>query len=354
MPEFIDELKDALEDLRDGIRRTVGERDEVLHRRIDEMQAKMDKPNLPSGERGGEAIRQIAKTLNENREQLKKFGTLNFEVPDSISKGVYSTSNAAPFVVPGITDGARPGSPFQLRSMLPFISVNSGSAWRIVETGLTSNVAQRAEGDTSNESTITIAGQTVPMISFSSYVTLSEEALDDIDRLVEYLNRTMAFSLASKIDAYLLGEIRTNATTYNANAIVGFSPTNGIERMVVGAGQLETAGYMPGVAVVNPAFRRALGLIKASGSGDYMFGPPTLGAAERVSDLALIGSGAQAAANFTVLAPDKCIVYERSGAKVLMGRINDDFTKHLYRLRVSERLAIAKTADGVAVNGDFS
>lgn len=239
--------------------------------------------------------------------------------------------------------------------MLPAVRVNSGSAWRIVETGLTSNVAQRAaEGDASNSTTINIAGQQVAMVSFSHYATLSEEALANIEQLMQYLERTLAFGLAGKIAAYLLDTIRTNALTYNANALGTFQPTNAVERLVVGAGQLEAARYTPSVAIQNTAFLRSMGMMKASGSGEYMFGSPTLGVAQSVSDMALIGSSSQAVDNWTVLDAGLCIVYERGGAMVELGRINDDFAKHLVRLRVSERLACAKVADGVAVNGAHS
>jgi hypothetical protein len=70
-----------------------------------------------------------------------------------------------------------------------------------------------------------------------------------------------------------------------------------------------------------------------------------------MADVRLIGSPAQAMTNWSVIDAGRVIVYERGGAMIQLGRIDDDFTKHLYRLRVSERLACSKVADGVAVNG---
>ncbi|MBI4891569.1 MAG: phage major capsid protein [Acidobacteria bacterium] len=347
------EILDAVSDLRTVYENHV----EKINLRIDEMQAKISKPALSdkSSDGGSDPMRAISKAIVDGRAELKKYGALSFDAEGSVSKSVYSTNNAAPFPVAGILEGARAGAPFRLRQMLPAIRVESGSAWVIKETGVTANVAQRtSEGTASNESTITIAGGAVPLVSFSTYCTLSEEALEDIDKLMKYLERTLAFSLAGQIDSYLLTTIRTNGTVYNANAITGFQPGNAVERIVVGAGQLQTAGYTPSVAIHNPAFNRAMGMMKASGSGEYMFGSPTLGMAEAVADMTLVGSNSQAMANFTVIDAGKCVVYERGVASIQLGRINDDFTKHLYRLRVSERLACSKVADGVAVNGAHS
>jgi HK97 family phage major capsid protein len=327
------------------------ERIDQVQLRIDELAAKAASPKLPAAGHTESAMARVARELAANAADIKKHGTFTVEIPESVSKSVYSTSNSAPFPVPGVLEGGRAGAPFQLRAMLPAVPVDGGSAWVIKKSAHTSNVAQRSEGATSNEASITIAGGSIPMVSFSTYATLSEEALDDIEKLQQYLERTLSYDLSAKIDAYLLSAIRLNATSYSNTAVTNFSPVNGLEDVVVAAAQLESAGYRPSLAVLNTARRRTLGLIKASGSGDYVFGPPTLGAAEQMADVRLIGSPAQAMTNWSVIDAGRVIVYERGGAMIQLGRIDDDFTKHLYRLRVSERLACSKVADGVAVNG---
>lgn len=355
------DLISAVHDLRRGfdaniekIQRDVAERDERIGHELNRLEARMNKPNIPSFSTGGSnsTLAEVAKALNDGRADLARYGQLSFEVNGSISKATLPSTLATP-VSGQILDSARVGVPFELRGMLPSMQVGK-QVWSVTETALTTNVVQQSsEGDSFGESLVTIGATTLPMVTFGSYVTVSEQCMEDFDSLIEYLSRVLSFGLNAKIEAYILAGLRSSAAATNTSAYWS-TVDNQLDEISAAAAQLAATGYYPTLAVVNPQKFYEFATTKSNSAGTYVYGEPAGQRPKAAFGVPIVAAASQTASNYSVIDGSKCIVYERAGTRIEAGRINDDYTKALVRIRAVERLAFVKSVGGAVMSGAFT
>jgi HK97 family phage major capsid protein len=106
--------------------------------------------------------------------------------------------------------------------------------------------------------------------------------------------------------------------------------------------QLWATGNAPDTVIVNPADWGAMERTReGSGTGMYLYGMPGVSGISNPFGVQIVMSNRMAAGSFLIGAlRNSAVIYNRSGAVVEMGYVNDDFTKNLVTLRAEERLGL--------------
>lgn len=348
LQKFLDINKETFQEFKDYVDR----RDAETIARIDALQIQAERPGSPTKGGRGSVVDGIVKAITDGRDDFARYGQLAFNVAGSVSKAL--TSEVGAPVGGTILESARLGLPFQLRALLPSIPVGSGQVWSIEETAVTPNVTQQAaQGDAFSESTVTIGGSVLQAATFGTYCTISEQALSDIGQVRSYLERVLAFGMASKIENYLLTKLKTGATA----VVVADYPAsieNQIDELAAAASQLTDDGFYPSIAVVHPSKLFEFRTLKSDTAGNYLFSDPASGQPPNAFGLAVAPSTHQAATVFSIIDPNPTVVYDVGGTRIEVGRINDDFSKGLVRIRAVERLVLAKAVAGAVMTGTFT
>lgn len=348
------ELRGAVNGMKGDLKREVS----AISDRVDDIQARISRPvsgGGSTGNRNGKALlRAFAHQLKEQRGDIEKFGQVSFELDGSISKDIDSSAGV-PTPTGRVLDGARVGAPFLLREKLPSTPLGGASAWSVAETALTSNVVQQTnEGDTFGSSNVVIGGDALKFETFGHYVTVSEQAMEDLEELAEYLNTVLGFGLASKIENYLLTALTTNAPSTNTNAYWATGVDNRLDELAAAAAQHIALGYYPTVAVVNPQQFLQFRTLKANTGGQYLYSAPADMQPPAAFGMAGVPSTHMTANNYALIDPAKVMVWERLKTRIEVGRINDDFGKGLVRVRAIERLVLARPSANVTMKGAFT
>jgi HK97 family phage major capsid protein len=108
--------------------------------------------------------------------------------------------------------------------------------------------------------------------------------------------------------------------------------------------QLWAIGRAPDTVIVNPEGWGAMERTRESytgGLGAYLYGMPGVAAGMNPFGVRVVLSNNMPAGNFLIgQLNGSAMVYDRQGATIEMGYINDDFTKNLVTIRAEERLGL--------------
>ena len=120
--------------------------------------------------------------------------------------------------------------------------------------------------------------------------------------------------------------------------------------------QLWAIGRAPDTVIVNPADWGAMERTReGAGTGMYLYGLPGTFGNVNPFGVRVVLSNNMAAGKFLIgQLSGSALVYNRSGAVVEMGYVNDDFTKNLVTIRVEERLGLGVDRPTGLLYGDFT
>ncbi len=261
-----------------------------------------------------------------------------------------------PGVIPGSFD------PLTVRQLIPTISVNSNMVNSLRELSWTNDAAETTEGASKPESDITFEQYNVPITTVAHWIKVSEQLLADAPAVVSYIDTRLRDGLAQRIEQQI---IVGNGTAPNLSGLTdsgnftAFTPAVGAnlaDSINAAKYTMWAAGNAPDTVIVNPADWAALEILRAdSGTGAYLYGVPGTNAGMSVFGVQVVLSNHVPAGEFIIAALRRsATIYQRQGATVEMGFVNDDFTKNLVTIRAEERLGLAVDRPSGIYYGDIT
>jgi HK97 family phage major capsid protein len=253
-------------------------------------------------------------------------------------------------VFPDQKPGIIPGNflPLTIRSVMSSIAVSTNMVNALREASFTNDAAEVAEGAAKPESDATFEQYNVPITTVAHWIKISNQLLADAPAVVAYIETRLRDGLAQRIDAQLLNG---NGTAPNLSGLTdsgNFTAYTAVaDDLLVDAinrakYQLWATGNAPDTVIVNPADWGAMERTReGSGTGMYLYGMPGVSGISNPFGVQIVMSNHMAAGSFLIGAlRNSAVIYNRSGAVVEMGYVNDDFTKNLVTLRAEERLGL--------------
>lgn len=247
-------------------------------------------------------------------------------------------------------EGVIPGSfaPLTIRQQIPTITVASNSVSSLRELAWTSAAAEVAEGAAKPESDITFEPYNVQIETVAHWIKMSNQLLADAPAVSAYIDTRLRDGLAQRIDRQLL--LGTGVTPLlngltNAGNFVAFTPTSGanlVESINKAKYDRWALGEVVDTVIVNPADWSAMEIVReGTGTGEYLYGAPGTNAGTQPFGVNVVMSPFMPAGQFLIGSlRNSAIIYQRQGAVVEMGYVNDDFTRNLVTIRAEERLGL--------------
>jgi len=295
--------------------------------------------------------------------EVKTFDLLGIETKNTI------TNNAGDFAT--ATDRGIFGGLQRRRFLLDYLNivpVSGGSVQFSKETTFTNNAAVQASGSPSTptegaakaESVIDFDLKSLTVPTVAHFVKASRQVLSDVATLRAYVDNRLRYGLSVKLDAEIINGIGTapaGGLTKSGN-YTAFTPSTGetgLDSLNRALGVLETNEASGNLLLLNPTNYRALQRLKASTSGEYLFGAPSGSNSERVWNCNVLPTNAVTAGKFLALDTTQLgEFYLRQDATVDVGYVNDDFTKNLVTLLAEVRGMLAVVRSEAVIYGNLT
>lgn len=252
-----------------------------------------------------------------------------------------------PMQRPGIIPGSF--APLTLRQLIPTIQVNVNSVKSLRELAWTNSAAEVAQGAAKPESALTFEEYDVPIQTIAHWIKVSNQLLADAPAVAAYIDTRLRDGLAQRVDRQLLLGDGTSPNLSgltdagNFTAFTAASGANLVESINKAKYDRWAVGETVDTAVVNPADWAAMELAReGAGTGAYLYGAPGVSGNMSAFGVQIVISANMPAGQFLVGSlRNAATIYQRQGAVVEMGFVNDDFTKNLVTIRAEERLGLA-------------
>ena len=254
-------------------------------------------------------------------------------------------------VQPEQRQGIIPGSfaPLTIRQLIPTIGVASNAVNSLRESSWTNDAAEVAQGTAKPESDIVFTPYNVVIETVAHWIKVSNQLLADAPAVAAYIDTRLRDGLAQRIDRQLLlgnGTSPNLSGLTDAGNFTAFTPTAGanlVESINKAKYNRWAVGEVVDTVIVNPADWAAMEVLReGAGTGSYLYGAPGTAAGMNPFGLQVVLSANMTAGSFLIGSlRGAATIYQRQGAVVEMGYINDDFTKNLVTIRAEERLGLA-------------
>ena len=252
--------------------------------------------------------------------------------------------------------------PLTIRQLLRSVPVSSNAVYSLREASWTNNAAEASQGASKAESALTMEQYNVTIQTVAHFIKVTNQLLADAPAVMAYIDTRLRDGLAQRIDAQLLNG---NGTSPNLSGITdsgnytAYTASSGdllVDAINRAKYALWAKGYMPDAVIVNPADWGAMERTReGAGSGMYLYGLPGVAGNANPFGVRIVLSNNMTAGKFAIGAFDQAaVVYNRQGATVEMGFINDDFQKNLVSIRAEERLALAVEKPSAILYGDIT
>ena len=337
------------------IRNEVKALSERFESQVTELAQKMEKASVKAAEvvlsPGAEFIKSDAyKALCDGRVNSARVEVKNTVVADG--------NSTFPDQRPGVIAGSF--APLTLRQIIPTINVTSNAVNALKETVWTNNAAETAQAAAKPESALTLAPYNVVIQTVAHFIKVSNQLVADAPAVMAYIDVRLRDGLAQRVDKQLLIGDGT------APNLSGLTDTGNFTAFTAGAGatlaesinkakyQLWAAGEVADVAIVNPADWGAMEVAKGT-DGHYLYGLPGVAGGMNPFGVQIVLNANMPAGFFLVgNVRGSATIYQRQGATVEMGYVNDDFTKNLVTIRAEERLGLGVDRPAAILYGDYS
>lgn len=295
-------------------------------------------------------------------EQFKQLVTgqsqrVRFEVKNTVTSG---NTTVFPLQKPGVIQGDF--APVTIRQVLPSIGVSSNMVNSLREASWNNSAAGVTQAAAKPESDITFEQYNVPVETVAHWIKVSNQLLADAPAIAAYINTRLRDGLAQEVDKQLLNGNGTAPNlsgltdTGNFTAYSAVSDDLLVDAINRAKYQLWAIGRVPDTVIVNPADWGAMERTReGAGTGMYLYGLPGQFAGVNPFGVRVVMSNNMASGKFLIGALNSsAMVYNRQGAVVEMGYINDDFTKNLVTIRAEERLGLGVERPSGILYGNFT
>lgn len=282
---------------------------------------------------------------------------VRFEVKNTV---VADSTTTFPMQMPGVIPGDF--APLTIRQRIPTINVSSNAVNSLRENVWTNNAAGVIQTSEKPESSLTFEQYNVAIEVVAHWIKVSNQLLADAPAVAAYIDTRLRDGLAQKVESQLLLGTGTppqlSGLTDSGN-FVAFTPDSGanlIESINKAKYALWATGNAPDTVIVNPSDWAAIEVLReGAGSGAYLYGAPGTVAGMSPFGVPVVLSNHMPAGEFLIgNLRSSATVYQRQGAVVEMGFVNDDFTKNLVTLRAEERLGLAVDRPSGIMYGDIT
>lgn len=170
----------------------------------------------------------------------------------------------------------------------------------------------------------------------AGYTVITDEFTNDFPRLVSTINRLMRIDVRNKMNALILADMITAASSYTYSGLDDLVD-NADDYAAIGAAiaQLQTFFYTPNVLVLNPADAWRMRLTKSTGDGQYLMPPFTWNGTTYEFGRVIVDP-AVTAGNFFVGDGSVYQVDLKGEVIVRVGYANDDFIRNQYSMVVEQ------------------
>lgn len=296
-------------------------------------------------------------------EQYKQFiagnvQRIRMEVKNTVTSG---STTVFPDQNPGVISGNF--APLTVRQILRSVPTGSNMVNSLREASSTNNAAFVSQAAAKPESDITFEAYNVAIETVAHTIKMSNQLMADAPAVVAYIQTRLRDGLAQKVESQL---VNGDGTAPNLSGITdsgnytAYTPTSG-DLLVDAINRAKytlwsATGMMPDALIVNPADWGAMERTReGAGSGMYLYGMPGTQAGVNPFGVRVVLSTNVTAGKFIIGAMDaSAVVYQRQGATLEFGLVNDDFSKNLVTARVEERLGLAIERPSCIYYGDFT
>ena len=254
-----------------------------------------------------------------------------------------------------------PNVPQKIEPLIPHIAVTTDSV-DYVTVADTINAAGVAEAGAIPESKFTPTLAKANVVNVAHYTKITKQLADDAPALAAYINTKMLYGLQNKVESQIVNGDGTAPQLKGLLADKSFTDAsaqltgakNLFDLLLLLQGVAETAAYEPEALVLNPMTWAQLAMEKDS-QDRYLLGGPGLAANKSVWGIPVVTSSAVPAGKFIFGNFTQTVtIYDRQQVAVEMtGTNEDDFTRYLYTIRASRRLALAVEVPAGIFAGDF-
>ena len=295
-------------------------------------------------------------------EQYKQLVAGNVQRARIEVKNTVTSSDTTVF--PDQRPGVIPGSfkPLTLRQVLRAIPVTSNMVNSLREATNVNNAVEVAQAAQKPESDVTFEQYNVPITTVAHWIKISNQLLADAPAVVAYIETRLRDGLAQRVESQLIvgnGTAPNLSGLTNAGNFTLYTPTAG-DLLVDAINRIKytmwATGNVPDTVVVNPSDWGAMERTReGAGTGAYLYGLPGMNAGMNPFGLNVVLSHYLPAGKIIVgRMADSVVLYNRAGATVEMGYVNDDFTKNLITIRAEERLGLGVDRPIGVTYGDFT
>jgi len=267
------------------------------------------------------------------------------EVKNTVTSG---STTVFPDQKPGVITGNF--APLTVRQILRTVPTNSNMVNALREASWVTSAAFISQGATKPESDITFEQYNVAVETVAHTIKMSNQLLADAPAVVAYVQTRLRDGLAQKVESQL---ITGNGTAPNLSGLTdsgnytAYTPTS--DDLFVDAVNRakytlwSVTGLMPDTVIANPTTWAAMERTReGAGTGAYLYGLPGMQAGMNPFGVRVVLSNNVAADKFIIGAMDASVIlYQRQGATLEFGFVNDDFAKNLVTARVEERMGLA-------------
>lgn len=169
--------------------------------------------------------------------------------------------------------------PFTAADLFPTTTTSQAAIKWMQETVLTNNAAEVAEAGLYPESALQLAEASTPVQKIATWLPVTDEQLEDVERIRDYLNNRLTFMIRQRLSYQT---INGNGTAPNLRGVLN---TVGIQTQAKGADvgpdaiykgivKVRTVGLaVPHAVVLNPVDWQNIRLLKTA-DGYYVWGSP--------------------------------------------------------------------------------
>ena len=279
-----------------------------------------------------------------------------YEVKNTVGTGDNTTF---PQQMPGIIPGSF--APRTVRQQIPTIVVASNSVNSLRENVWTNDAVEVAEKAAKPESDITFQAYNVIIETVAHWIKISKQLMADAPAVAAYIDTRLRDGLMQRVEKQL---IIGDGTTPNLSGITdsgnftAFTPTSGanlVESINKAKYNRWAVGEVVDTVIVNPADWAAMEVLREGSAGVYLYGAPGTMASTSPFGVDVVMSPFMPAGTFAIGSlRSSAVIYQRQGATVEMGYINDDFTKNLVTIRAEERLGLGVERPAGIMYGDIT
>lgn len=290
-------------------------------------------------------------------------GKIRIDIQNNTSTG--SDATVAPDRRAGVVAGAF--QPLRMEEIWNHIPTSSNAIEYTREATFVNNAAEAAEAAAKAESDITFSLVNMPISTVAHWTKISKQLAADNAALAAYINTRMAYGVDRRVETQL---VSGNGTAPNISGLLdtGNFTAHGYADAALGSvlkkfalvrliiGDMEAAGYMPNVVVLNPADYAQLDVDSLQESGSQIRvnfredGTPTVWGKPIVS---AVGMTADNVAVVDSVAHGS--IYDRQTTTVELSEHDDtNFQSNLITIRAERRLALTSEVAAAARAGDLT